>query len=123
MSSKQKKLAMGLLSGLLLVNWTLGMTLIIPPEILFMDKSLDQSLQGTSAEYDQVRVIKQNAVLRVKPKDGTVILKKLPLGSLLEVEEELDDWLKISLPPDEDGFVITGYLHRMFTEKASIIHE
>lgn len=114
---------MGLLSGLLLVNWTLGMTLIIPPEILFMDKSLDQSLQGTSAEYDQVRVIKQNAVLRVKPKDGTVILKKLPLGSLLEVEEELDDWLKISLPPDEDGFVITGYLHRMFTEKASIIHE
>ena len=123
MPSKQKKIAMGFLLGLFFVNGALGMTLFIPPEILFLDKSLDYSLQETSSEYDQVRVIKQNAVLRIKPKDGAVIITKLPLGALLEVDEELDDWLKISLPPDEDGFVLTGYLHRAFTEKASIIHE
>lgn len=114
---------MGLLLGLLLVNWTLGMTLIIQPEIFLLDKTLGQSLQATSAEYDQVRVIKQNAVLRIKPKNGTVIIKKLPLGALLEVEEEIGDWLKITLPPDEDGFVLTGYLHRSLSEKGSIIHE
>jgi hypothetical protein len=123
MPLKQKKIAMGFLLGLFLVTGVQGMTLFIPPEILFLDKSLDYSLQETSSKYDQIRVIKQNAVLRIKPKDGTVIITKLPLGALLEVEEELDDWLKISLPPDEDGFVITGYLHAMFTEKASIIHE
>ena len=123
MQSKQKKIAMGFLLGLFFVNGALGMTLFIPPEILFLDKSLDYSLQETSSEYDQVRVIKQNAVLRIKPKDGAVIITKLPLGALLEVDEELDDWLKIFLPPDEDGFVLTGYLHRAFTEKASIIHE
>jgi hypothetical protein len=123
MPSKQKKIAMGFLLGLLLVNWALGMTLFIPPEILFLDKSLDCTFQETSSEYDQVRVIKQNAVLRIKPKDGAVIITKLPLGALLDVDEEMDDWLKISLPPDEDGFILTGYLHRMFTEKASIIHE
>ncbi len=123
MPTKRKKITMGLLLGLLLVNWTLGMTLIIQPEIFLLDKTLGQSLQATSAEYDQVRVIKQNAVLRIKPKNGTVIIKKLPLGALLEVEEEIGDWLKITLPPDEDGFVLTGYLHRSLSEKGSITHE
>ena len=68
-------------------------------------------------------MIKQNAQLLVKPKDGAVVIKKLPLGALLDVEAEIGDWLKISLPPDEDDFVLTGYLHRSFTEKASVIHE
>ena len=123
MSIKQKKTALGLFLGLLLVNWALGMTFIIPPEIFFLDKSLKQSLKIPSTEYDQVRVIKQNAVLRIKPKDDAVIIKKLPLGALLEVGEEMGDWFKITLPPDEDDFVLTGYLHRSFTEKASIIHK
>ena len=123
MPTKRKKIIIGLFLGLLLANWTLGMTLIIPPEIFFLNKTLDQPLQATSAEYDQVRVIKQNAVLRIKPKNGAVIIKKLPLGALLELEEEIGDWLKITLPPDEDGFVLTGYLHQSFTEKGSVIHD
>lgn len=116
-------MALGLFLGLFLVNWTLGSTIIPTPEIFVFDKTLDKVLQTSSTEDNQVRVIKENAVLRIKPKDGSVIIKKLPLGVLLDVEEELDDWLKIKLPPDEDGFVLTGYLHRSFTEKASIIHE
>ena len=114
---------MGVIFGLLLVNWTLGMTHIIPPEILFVDKTADQALQDLTEEHYQVRVIKQNAVLRITPKNGAVVIKKMPLGALLDVEDEIGDWLKISLPPDEDGFVLTGYLLRSFTEKGSIIHE
>jgi hypothetical protein len=123
MSTIKKKITIGLFLGLFLANWTLGMTLIFPPEICLFDKTLHQSLQAGSAEFDQVRVIKPNAVLRIKPKNGSPIIKKLPLGALLDVEEELGDWLKIKLPPDEDGFVLTGYLHLPFTEKASVIHE
>ena len=116
-------MALGLFLGLFLVSWTLGSTIILTPEIFVFDKTLDKALQASSAEDNQERVIKENAVLRIKPKDGSVIIKKLPLGVLLDVEDELDDWLKIKLPPDEDGFVFTGYLHRSFTERASIIHE
>jgi len=123
MSTKWKKIALGLFLGLFLVNWTLGLTTIFPPEIFFLDKTLDQALQASSAGDNQVRVIKQNAVLRIKPKNGSVIIKKLPLGVLLDVENEQDNWLKIKLPPDADGFVLTGYLHRSFTEKGSVIHE
>jgi hypothetical protein len=123
MPTQRKKITIGLLFGLILAHWTLGMTLFIPPEIFILDKTLDQTLQARSAEHDQIRVIKPNAVLRIKPKNDAVIIKKLPLGALLEVEEEIGDWLKLTLPQDEDGFALTGYLLRSFTEEGSIIHE
>jgi hypothetical protein len=123
MSTTKKKITIGLFLGLFLANWVLGTTLVFSPEIFFFDKTLRQSVQAHSTELDQVRVIKQNAVLRIKPKNSSVIIKKLPLGALLDVEEEVGDWLKITLPPDEDDFVLTGYLQRSFTEKASVIHE
>jgi hypothetical protein len=123
MITTRKKIATGLFLGFLLASGSLGMTLIFPPELFLLDKTVHQSFHAPSTEYDQIRVIKQNAELRIKPKDGALVIKKLPLGALLEVEEEIGDWLKISLPPDEDDFVLTGYLHRSFTEKASVIHE
>jgi hypothetical protein len=123
MATKRKKMIIGCSLGFLLANWTLGMTLFVPPEIFILDNTLDQAFHSESKGHNQVRVIKQNAVLRIKPKNGAVIIKKLPLGVLLEADEEIGDWLKISLPPDEDGFVLTGYLLRSFTEKGSIIHE
>lgn len=123
MPTKRKKIALAFLLGLFLTNWTLGSTIIFPPEIFFLDKTLDQALQASPAEVNQVRIIKQNAVLRIKPKNSSVVIKKLPLGVLLNVADEQDEWLKIKLPPDEDGFVLTGYLHRSFTEKGSVIHE
>jgi len=108
--------------GILLAKGALGMTLLIPPEIILWDDTLERALQSDSQEQNQVRVIKNNAVLRIKPKNDTVIIKKLPLGVLLEVDEELGDWLKITLPPDADGFILTGYLLRSLTEEGSVIH-
>jgi hypothetical protein len=69
-----------------------------------------------------IRITKKNAMLRIKPDNAGVILKKLPLGALLEVEEEMDEWLKIKLPPDKDGFVLTGFIQRSYTEVSSMIH-
>lgn len=123
MTSKQKRITMGILLGLLILNWTMGMALIIPEEKSFSDKSAGQTLQVHSSEHSQVRVTKKNAVLRIKPKKGTVIILKLPLGALLDVEEEIGDWLKVILHPDEDDFVLTGYVLRSFTEEGSIIHD
>jgi hypothetical protein len=123
MRTTRNKMAMGLFLGSMLASWSLGMMFVFPPEAYFLDNTVRTSLQAPSTENGQIRVIKQNAQLLVKPKDGAVVIKKLPLGALLDVEEEMGEWLKISLPPDEDDFVLTGYLHRSFTEKASVIHE
>jgi hypothetical protein len=122
MKTSYKKYAAGLFLGILLACGILGATSVFPPEIFYFDKTLHASLQMPQPDLDQVRVIKANAVLRLKPKKDSVILKKLPLGALLNVGEEIGDWWKISLPPDEDDFVITGYLLQSFTEKASVIH-
>jgi hypothetical protein len=123
MPTKWKKISLGLFSGLFLLHYMMGMSLFFTPEAFIMDKTIQESLRASSAEHNQVRVIKENAVLRIKPKEGTVVIKKLPLGALLDVKEEVGDWLKIALPPDEDGFILTGYLHRSFAEEASLIHE
>jgi hypothetical protein len=123
MPTIRKKITLGLFLGLFLTYWTLGMTLILPQEILLFDNTLSQSIKAPSEELDQVRVIKPNAVLRIKPKTGAVIIKKLPLGALLDKKEEIGDWLMITLPPDEDDFILSGYLLRSFTEKSTVIHE
>jgi len=86
------------------------------------EKDPSQFTSELSQEDKSVRVVNKNAVLRTKPSNEGSIIKSLPLGALLEVEEDLEEWLKIKLPPDKDGFVMIGYIHRSFTESSSVIH-
>jgi hypothetical protein len=125
---KRKKIAAVGLVTILFLSPTLGRAFNFPSGNLyfakeFQEKEADQSPLMTSQDNRQVRVIKKDAVLRLKPKGDSVFLRKIPLGALLDVEEQIDDWLQISLPPDEDGFVVTGYLHISFTEPSTVIHE
>ncbi len=86
------------------------------------EKDPSQFTSELSQGDNSVRVVKKNAVLRIKPSNEGSIIKSLPLGALLEVEEDLEEWLKIKLPPDKDGIVMIGYIHRSFTESSSAIH-
>jgi len=64
------------------------------------------------SQETKARVIKEEAVLRLDPNTESPRIKILPLGTIIEVEEVVGEWLKVKLPPDERGFVITGYVHR-----------
>jgi hypothetical protein len=86
------------------------------------EKSPHPLASEPSQEYKSVRIINKDAVLRLKPSNEGTILKKLPLGALLEVAEDWDDWLKIKLPPDKTGFIVIGYVRKSFTESFSTIH-
>ena len=86
------------------------------------EKEPSQLTSELSLEDTSVRVVKKNAVIRIKPSNEGTIIKKLPLGALLEVKEELEEWLKIMLPPDKNGFVVIGYIQKSSTEPSSIIH-
>jgi len=66
------------------------------------------------SQETKIRVIKKDAVLRLKPNNDSLLIKALPLGAILEVEETLGDWVKVKLPPDKDGIVIIGYVHNSF---------
>ena len=64
------------------------------------------------SQETKVRIIKEGAVLRLDPNPESPHIRNLPLGTIIEVEEVVGEWLKVKLPPDERGFVITGYVHR-----------
>jgi hypothetical protein len=64
----------------------------------------------------KVRVIKQNAVLRVQRDDASIAITTLPLGATYQVEEISGEWIKIILPPNDMGVVIKGYIFSSFVE-------
>jgi len=68
------------------------------------------------SQETKIRIIKENAVLKLEPKHESLTIKKLALGSELEVVESFDNWIKVKLPPDKDGIVVTGYIHLSFVE-------
>lgn len=68
------------------------------------------------SQETKIRIIKRDAVLRLKPNNESIIIKKLPLGAVLNVEETIREWIKIKLPPDKDGVVVSGYMHKSFVE-------
>jgi hypothetical protein len=126
--NKRKKNIIAWLVSILFLMPTLGTALGFTSGTIhfaqeFQEKKVDTPIQEATDSSHQVRVIKNDAVLRLKPKGDAVVLRKLPLGALLDVDEQIDDWFQISLPPDKDGFVVTGYLHKSFTEPSSVIHK
>lgn len=70
--------------------------------VLFIDLSASPGMK--------LRIIVPEAEIRLKPDTESLIIKKLPIGILLDAEEKIDGWYRISLPPDENGFVVKGYI-------------
>ncbi len=68
------------------------------------------------AQESKIRIIEKNAVLRLKPNEESVIIKKLPIGAELKSVKTTNDWVMVEMPPDEDGIVIIGYVHNSFVE-------
>jgi hypothetical protein len=71
-----------------------------------------------NAESFKVRVVVQGANVHLKPDAESAVIKTMPLGSVLEAEEGTVGWYKVTLPPDENGFVVIGYLQKDSTELA-----
>ncbi|MCP2520876.1 SH3 domain-containing protein [Candidatus Aminicenantes bacterium AC-335-A11] len=64
----------------------------------------------------KVRVIVDKANVRLKPSLNSQIISKVPLGAILESEGKFGEWYRVNLPPDEYGFVVSGYIHESVVE-------
>jgi opacity protein-like surface antigen len=67
------------------------------------------------AEKQKIRVIFENASIRIKPDMEGEIIESPPIDSLLVVEKKVGDWYEIRFP-SKVGVLITGYIHEMFVE-------
>ena len=58
----------------------------------------------------KLKVVTEQANIRLKPSIGSIIIKQVPQGTILESTAQQGDWFLIQLSPDELEQV-TGYVH------------
>lgn len=68
------------------------------------------SLSSWAGLAEKAIVIKSQAELKLLPEYGSKTIKILPLGTEVEAAERRDNWVRVILAPDKDGFVISGFL-------------
>ncbi len=64
------------------------------------------------AKEIKLRVITSDAPLRLEPKAGSTVVSKVKIGAVLTAETRSGEWYRVNLPPDKDGYVISGYMHQ-----------
>jgi opacity protein-like surface antigen len=60
----------------------------------------------------RVMVSVEMANIRLKPSLESAVIGKTKLGQILEVLRKEGNWYLVNLPPDENGFFISGYIHQ-----------
>ncbi len=95
--------------------------LILTSFFILLFSCIYVEIESQVAEEHTLRIIVADAVLRLNPSLESPSLKKLPLGSVFVIAEMTSEWIKIQLPPDEDGFVVTGYVLKSEVEIESDI--
>jgi len=73
---------------------------------------LSLSLRSGEARKVQIRVKVKKANVRLEPATESMVISQAPLGAILEVEYKKGEWYLVNLPPDQDGFVVSGYIHQ-----------
>lgn len=64
------------------------------------------------AKEVKLRVIVSDAPLRLEPEASSTVVSKVKIGAVLTAETKNGDWYRVNLPPDKDGYVISGYMHQ-----------
>ena len=68
------------------------------------------------AQKQEIRVVVENATIRIKPDVQGDVIQEPSVGAVFEVEGKEGDWYEIKVRT-EVGVLITGYIHEMFVEK------
>jgi len=71
---------------------------------------------NAEASIYKLRVSVATANIRLKPSLESTVISRAPHGAILNAEEKIGEWYKIKLPPDEQGIVLTGYIHQSIVE-------
>ncbi|MFW6128840.1 MAG: OmpW family outer membrane protein [Candidatus Aminicenantaceae bacterium] len=87
---------------------------IIPIFIVFM--LLVFSSVGF-ADVLKIRVAVDKANVRLKANLSSQTIGQVSSGTVFKVKKKTGDWYLISLPPDENGFVLSGYIHNSVVEE------
>ena len=65
----------------------------------------------------KIQIIIELANLRAEPDFKGEIINQVQLGITLLAVEKTKEWYRVDLPPDEDGIIISGYIHQSFVKE------
>ena len=65
----------------------------------------------------KIQIIIELANLRAEPDFKSEIINQVQLGITLLAVEKTKEWYRVDLPPDEDGIIISGYIHQSFVKE------
>lgn len=65
----------------------------------------------------KIQVILEKTNIRVEPDFKSEIIRQVQLGIGLQSIAKLGEWYLVNLPPDEEGIIISGYIHQSFVQE------
>lgn len=65
----------------------------------------------------KIQVILEKVNIRVEPDFKSEIIRQVQLGIGLQSIAKLGEWYLVNLPPDEEGIIISGYIHQSFVQE------
>lgn len=71
------------------------------------------------AEEQEIRVVNENASIRLKPDRESEIIEIPPIGSVFGVENKIGEWYEVKFP-SRVGMIIIGYIHEKDVEEIQI---
>lgn len=64
-----------------------------------------------------IKVISKKANVRAEPRSKSQVIHEVKSGTILQSGGKAGEWFSVSLPPDKDGVVLSGYIHQNFVEE------
>jgi len=78
------------------------------------------SISYGQSQTIKFKVIVNTAIIRLKPSDDSLIVAEVHLGTILEAKGEKDGWIRVNLPPNKKGYVLSGYVRENQVEKIDL---
>lgn len=80
-------------------------------------KQTDEGEEFMYASAKKIQVILENANLRAKPNFKSEIIQQIRYGITLLAVGKMKEWYRVDLPPDEEGIIISGYIHQSLVKE------
>lgn len=79
--------------------------------ILLAGLALSVPPAASAQEGTLLKVVAARANVRLKPDLESQVIGQVARGTVLSAKAKVGDWYAVEMPPDEDGIVVSGYLH------------
>jgi hypothetical protein len=64
-----------------------------------------------------IQVILEKTNIRAEPDFISEVIHQVQLGISLQAVGKAGEWYLVNLPPDEEGLIISGYIHQSFVQE------